>query len=40
LGDNVAPECRDALERSAQVGGFLPGGDGLGGVLADAADLE
>ena len=36
----MAPELRYALELSAQVGGFLPGGDGLGGFLADAADLE
>lgn len=40
LRDNVATELRDALELSAQVGVFLPGGDGLGGVLGDAADLE
>ena len=37
---DVATKLGDALQFSAQVGVFLPGGNGLGGVLADASDLE
>ena len=40
LRHDAAAGIRDALELGSQVDGLLPGGDGLGGVFTDAADLE
>jgi hypothetical protein len=40
LGHDAAAGIRYAFEFGTQVDVLLPGGDGLGGVLADAADLE
>ena len=36
----LAAEILDALQLGGQVDGLLPAGDGLGGVLADAAHLQ
>ena len=39
LGKDMATEVADALQFAAQVNGFLPAGNGLGGFVADALDM-
>jgi hypothetical protein len=40
LDEDAAAELVDAAEFAGQVDGGFPGGDGFGGVLADAVDME